>query len=839
MTSAQNAQLEENRMADIRYEAFISYRHLPADTAAALQIEKALESYKIPRTLRKTAGRSRLQKCFRDRDELPLSADLGESIDAALKGSEWLIVICTPDLPKSKWCLREIDRFIELGRRDRIIPVLLKGEPEESYPPQLRYAERDGKQVEVEPLSADLRTPSKNGVGRLLRVEKLRIIACMLGVGFDELRRRQRERRLKLALSLSAGAAALLALFLAYAFVQNARINEQRVLAATNESGLLIEKSLLYIQQDKRSEARRLALEAYDVSKTIGDVNRKEALAALAAASYAGDFDTKAVLENTGVILHSQVFSPDDRFVASVAGRTNVMCFSADTGAALWSAALEGTGLSALSYSPDGSKLLALNNGGDRSYVLNASDGALLYTLETGVTDGTAFFLDDENVVLVRADDVLQWNLAEGSTASLFDFSTVVWPNASSVSIAGEPSLIAWLSHDGSGGLVIGDLRTGRLTLYQTGANLGILNVGFSPAQDAVAVNLAGLLCVIDLATGELRWTQTVENDMENAPLWLHNGLVLFAGVAYDARTGGRAYRLGDSALSGADGTYYENMIMDALLIPGGETFLLKGGVYRADTGEKICALPDGKQALAVNHGGDTLLVGGTGADFTLVYALGKGTQTFEAAYTGELFKVGTWNALKGSGGGIVTLIEDPAYDVASSFIQQGMYITPDGRFAVVTNKYDYTAIYDMDMGTSVAYRLYGQSAGVTDTAFTADSKRMALAGYTGMVTVFDLLQSRTLQTMTDDYGVQSLRRIAFNPDGSLVMAENHNGTQYLVYSVDNGALLYRMHAVSETADFGFDTATGNAVVLYRDGSATVARIFKNEEELLAVAAGE
>ena len=826
-------------MADIRYEAFISYRHLPADTAAALQIEKALENYKIPHALRKKAGRSRLQKCFRDRDELPLSDDLGESIDAALTGSRWLIVICTPELPKSKWCLREIDRFIEMGRRDRIIPVLLQGEPEESYPRQLRVVERDGKQVDVEPLSADLRTPLKKGVGKLLRVEKLRIIARMLGVGFDELRRRQRERRLRLALSLSAGVAALLALFLAYAFVQNARINEQRVLAATNESSLLIEKSLLYIQQDRRAEARQLALEAYDVSKTIEGINRKEALDALAAASYAGDFSTSAVLKNTGIILHSQVFSPDDRFVTCAAGRTNVMCFAADTGMALWSAALEGTGISTLSYSPDGSKILVLNKSADRAYVLSAADGALLYTSEFGVSDGTAYFLDNENVVLVRTGEVLQWNLPEGSTVSLFDFGTVEWPQACNASIAGAPGLIAWLSHDGSGKLVIGDLHTKKLTLYQTGVEHGIWSVGFSAEQDALAVNLAGVLCVIDLSSGELRWTQTVANDMNSAPYWLENGLILFAGTAYDAATGQLVFVLGNGTFSGAEGTYYENVIMDALIVPGGEYVIVDGAYYWTDTGEKICQLPGGKQVFAVSHRGDTLLVGSTGADFTLVYALGKGTQRFEPAYTGKLYRSRSWSPLKGSENGMIMLMEDPTYQAVNSYLMQQMFVSPDGRFAVMVNKYDYIAVYDMDLGLEVAFRIYGQSAGIRDAAFTEDSRLIAMSGDTGMVTVYDLPDRRTVQTMTDDYGMQSLYKITFNPRGDLVMVQNHNGTQYLVYAVQNGALLYRMHALGEAADFGFDMATGNAVVLYRDGSATVAQIFGDEEKLLAASAGE
>ena len=826
-------------MANHRYEAFISYRHLPLDSAAAQRIEKALESYKIPRALRKKAGRARLNKCFRDRDELPLSEDLGESIEAALQNSAWLIVICTPELSKSKWCMREIDRFIELGKRDRIIPVLLKGEPEESYPEQLRFTRRGGELVEVEPLSADLRMDSAGGLRRKLRVEKLRIIARILGVGFDDLRRRRRERRLKLALAVSAAAVALLALFTAYALAQNARIERQRVLAATSESGLLVEKSLLYIREDRRSEAKQLALEAYDVSQTIGGVNEAEALSALAAASYAGDFDTAAVLQNKGMYMYGQVFSPDDRFIAALAGRTNAVCYSADTGEALWTVSLDGARLSSLEYSADGSKLLALSASDDRAWVLDAGSGEVLAATDFSLSGGAAFFSDDESVVLFNASEAVRWNPADGTTADLFDFDSVDWPKFPQISAAGAPYYLTWLTQGGSGEFVVGDLRTGELTLYQTGLDHGMSACAFSPQLDAVAVCQAGVLNVVDLATGELRFSQTILNESGFVPYWLDNGLILFAESIYDALTGELRCDLGEDALDGADGSYYANFILDTLIVPGEEYIILEGAYYRTDTGEKVCALPDGDLAFAVSHGGDKLVTGNTGADFTVVYALGAGTQAYEPAYEGELVQVDNWSPLMGSENGIITLKDDPAYENSSSYLQQRMYVTPDGRFAVMVNKYSYIAIYDLQTGYEVAHRLYGQNMSIRDAAFTADSRLVALAGAVGMVTVYDLINNVTVQSMTDDYGVQSLRGITFNANGDLLMVENHNGAQYLVYSVENGALLYRMHALYETTAFGFDSETGNAVVVYEDGSASIARIFSDKETLLQSARGE
>ena len=88
------------------YSAFISYRHLPLDSAAAKAVQKALETYRIPKEIRKKTGVQKLKRCFRDQDELPLADDQGSSIQKALTASDWLIVICSPDLPHSRWCLR-------------------------------------------------------------------------------------------------------------------------------------------------------------------------------------------------------------------------------------------------------------------------------------------------------------------------------------------------------------------------------------------------------------------------------------------------------------------------------------------------------------------------------------------------------------------------------------------------------------------------------------------------------------------------------------------------------------------------------------------------------------
>ena len=74
----------------------------------------------------------RLFSIFRDREELRVSADLGTNINEALRQSRYLIVICSPDAAQSRWVGQEIVEFKKLEREDRILALIVAGEPNAS-----------------------------------------------------------------------------------------------------------------------------------------------------------------------------------------------------------------------------------------------------------------------------------------------------------------------------------------------------------------------------------------------------------------------------------------------------------------------------------------------------------------------------------------------------------------------------------------------------------------------------------------------------------------------------------------------------------------------------------
>ena len=224
-----------------KYRAFLSYSHRDARWAAWLH--KSLESYRPPKILVGTISArglvpKRLTPIFRDREELASATDLGTVINAALQQSACQIVVCSPQAAKSRWVNEEIIAFKRLGGEDRIFCLIVGGEPnatdlagrgeEECFPPALRFrVGADGllSDTRTEPIAADAR-PGKDGK----QAAKLKVIAGVLGVGYDALRRREAQRRNRRLFALACGALAGMVVtsgLAGYALIQRAAAQRQ------------------------------------------------------------------------------------------------------------------------------------------------------------------------------------------------------------------------------------------------------------------------------------------------------------------------------------------------------------------------------------------------------------------------------------------------------------------------------------------------------------------------------------------------------------------------------------------------------------------------------------
>ncbi len=182
----------------MHYRAFLSYSH--ADEKWARWLMRRLESYRVPKSLVGTPGRdgpipAKLGQVFRDRDELPSAGDLGSTIQAALAHSKALVVISSPAAAQSRWVNAEIQAYRALHGNDTVFSFITDGDPGSrepgiaSFPPALVEPEIEGG-PEREPLAADAR---KQGDGRERAF--LKLVAGLLGVGFDSLAQREAQHR--------------------------------------------------------------------------------------------------------------------------------------------------------------------------------------------------------------------------------------------------------------------------------------------------------------------------------------------------------------------------------------------------------------------------------------------------------------------------------------------------------------------------------------------------------------------------------------------------------------------------------------------------------------------
>lgn len=235
-----------------KYDAFISYRHIEPDLTIAKILHDMIEKFNIPKHLRTTLNENNNEnliddkhvfRVFRDREELS-TKDLSTMIEEAIADSENLIVICSKRTFISPWCRKEVQLFKKIHGVNNIIPVLIEGEPDESFLDKLKNlkttfinSENIEEEKNIELLAADIRpdevkSPSfkgyeilenskdpkmneltKKSLDILKKSEIYRIVASMLNVNYGDLKLRHQERYLKRIIYTSVAASIAMLIF--------------------------------------------------------------------------------------------------------------------------------------------------------------------------------------------------------------------------------------------------------------------------------------------------------------------------------------------------------------------------------------------------------------------------------------------------------------------------------------------------------------------------------------------------------------------------------------------------------------------------------------------------
>jgi len=248
---------------EYHYDAFFSYNHNPRDMRLTRTLQQKLEHYKVPKDVVTKTGKTKIDRVFLDKGELEVAGDLNEEIMNALKNTDYLLVMCSPESCASPWVQKEIEFFLQYHTKDNVLTVLSAGEPSEVIPDVLKYREvtaEDGSVIRevAEPLSCDYRLPEKEAD----KVELPRLVAAIIGCRYDDLVQRKKQYRQKIIARIAAASAAAMTLLSAYMIWSNhqIRLNYRNTLIGQSRNLALQSKQAL--TQGNRIDAVRYAVEA-------------------------------------------------------------------------------------------------------------------------------------------------------------------------------------------------------------------------------------------------------------------------------------------------------------------------------------------------------------------------------------------------------------------------------------------------------------------------------------------------------------------------------------------------------------------------------------------------
>ena len=255
-TNLQNAEDAALGIAS-EYDAFISYKHGPVDSAAAKALQKNLEHFHVPIIAGHAKGekkRRRIKRVFLDEGELSATAAFASRIRQALKNSRWLIIICSPATKNSPWVDLEIRTFLEFHDRDHILAVMTSGEPADIFP----EAFAGSGNLPDEMLAADARGATAYEVVKKLRGDTLlRIAAPILGMTYDDLKQRNRVYRLQRFLAAASVCLVAITGFLVYASLQNRKLSQSNRDIRLRQAELITNEASAQLEAGNSVEAIR------------------------------------------------------------------------------------------------------------------------------------------------------------------------------------------------------------------------------------------------------------------------------------------------------------------------------------------------------------------------------------------------------------------------------------------------------------------------------------------------------------------------------------------------------------------------------------------------------
>lgn len=727
------------------YDAFISYRHVEPDRKWAKWLHSALETYRVPKKLVNERGvPRRIGRVFRDEDELPASADLNSEIELALQRSRFLIVVCSRRTPESEWVNKEVIRFRQLGRDERILALLVDGEPQESFPRSLREIRRtitdaEGRAIEeieeVEPLAADVRPfPARREGPRLLkRMARLRLLACVLGCRFDDLRQREQERQKRRLVYFGAFMTLLFAtmgLLAGVAAHQKAEADSQRILAdeARQQEAAAREQAV----REKNAAERSRYYNSITIAQqewlhgNVGALERTLDTCPVSVRRWEWGYlkrlchlDLLTIPIDCGT---TATFSPDGKQLVTTDG-SHTTIWDSTTGRQLLAVGkgdrrspILSLGFPAMYYSPDGRRFATFDNDNVVA-VLDAASGKELLALRGHEAEPTGVCFSPNGKLLATAgtDATTRiWNSDNGQELLVLRGHTA----ACGVQFSPDGKRVVTAGTDSTA--TIWDAASGKelLTLGKRGTDKsGMLSAQFSPDGKRVLTvdihNVANILGRGGSITANIWDAESGRESLsfhESFP-WCFSP----DGKRLVATVGGGQVKILDAA-------------------NGKELLTLQGQFGPLSS---VCFSPDGKALAAACH---------------------KTAKLWDATNGIELI------TLRGHKDSLLSLC-----------------FSPDARRLATTSTDNTAKIWNVEPWRPDEFAFPGESGVI---GFSPDGKRVAVCADKSTVKVLDSATGQELRTLHGD--VPQLLTLCFSPDGKTLAAAGAQGPTK-VWNVDSG----------------------------------------------------
>ena len=519
-------------LKNVHYDAFISYRHAELDDFVAGRLHKKLESFKIPNVIKDKLGNSKkgIERVFRDVEELPLSDDLSESITNALNNSDFLIAVCTPRYIESKWCMKEIEVFLQNHDRDHVLLVLAEGEPDESFPKILTFedvelTDETGSAVterrQKEPLAADTRGADRKEISKAIDTAVIKLCAAILGLNYDDLKQRHHEALVRKMTFTVGGISLAILVFAIFATItllmigrRNALIEEQYKELKQLYAGSMVSVAEDLMAEGKRMDAIYVLRSALPDDKDSGyNADTLNSLTMILGVYGTGERSLPVKTYDTRSIVLDYDVSTAGRYLW-ISDTLAVYVYDAQSGERIMEISREGDGLFTADFCGENG-LVVLDGAEAYYYDLNEENGRLLE--DVSLLNG-CFSSSDTDMVFILCENELIGIDGEGNIAyriSLKDIFEYDLLSASAMSFDSGRFCFSFTA-GAAYYILVADEHTGEICWTDNG--LGDKNICAFTEGDTVYISEAEyyyddyrettVFRALDIETGEELWNK-------------------------------------------------------------------------------------------------------------------------------------------------------------------------------------------------------------------------------------------------------------------------------------------------------------------------------------------